>query len=478
MKKVWLVLLAVVLVFGLAMFGCKSGSSDDDDELLTGGDLEEKVVFDMAKDEGIQALALGEIANTAFAGDANPIKPLVRAGENAHIKIEVVDNDGKKAIKFTTIADWGAGIDLRYAAFGLRAGDNIKIVGEFVSGSGRVQVNGQVGDENATIGGVDTRQTEIGPFDIEFTLQEKDVIALKKGDPAGLRIEGRKDGIVAQINNITIKGLRPSNLATLTAPVIEATEKGVKWEAVEGAGGYKVFADAGETPITTGGPSDTSANLADLKSLADGTYSITVVAVGIAGASKDSPASNAVPYTKVTPPPSSIKIKVAGTAQDAVIGKTKGTYTILEDQSGYTFTYPTEGSNINYGNSYVYYKVNLGANALSSFTSIKFTIEGKAGAISYKQINIAAFVAEPTGNISGGDSSVIARHSDYAYPGTKETYTYAYGKDAKDNSALTSIDATTAAKTGDIYLTIFLNAEDNLSGVTTSYEISSIELIK
>jgi len=468
MKKVWSVLPAVVLVFGLVAIGCGSSSSGDKEEEKE--DLVEKTVFDMATDEGIQALPLGAIANTEFAGNGNPIKPLVRAGNDGHITYEVVDNAGVKALKFTTVADWGAGIDLRYATFGFYAGDKIKITGEFVSGTGRVQVNGKVGAENATIGGVDTKKTENGPFTMEFTLTADDVKALKGGDPAGLRIEGRKDGIVAQINNITINGLRPSNLQALPAPVIEATATGVKWEAIEGAGGYKVLANAGETPITTAGPSDTSVNLADLKSLADGTYSITVIALGIAGASKDSPASNAVDYTKVTPPPPSIKVSVAGTEQNAEIGKTKGTYVILGDTTGYTFTYPTEGSNINYGNSYAFFKVNLGTDNLSDFTKITVNIKGEAGDFNYKNNAIAvASKTEFTGYLDDSSGQAIT-----AKVNTSDTST------AKDlDFPIDSVKATTAVGTDKvIYIAIIIPCDDKKDGATTSYTIKSIRLVK
>ncbi|WP_461248082.1 hypothetical protein, partial [Treponema sp. R6D11] len=384
MKKVWLVLLAMVLVFGLAVVGCSSGSSSGGEEGEEGEELVQKVVFDMATDPGIQALELGVIPNTAFAGDGNPLKPLVRAGEDAHITYEVVDNSGVKAIKFTTVADWGAGIDLRYATFGFRAGDVIKITGEFISGAGRVQVNGKVGSENATIGGVDTRVTEVGTFEKEFTLTQDNVDALKAGGPAGLRIEGRPANIVAQINNITINGLRPSNLKALAAPVIEATATGVRWEAIEGAGGYKVFANDGEDPITTAGPSDTSANLAVLTSLADGTYSITVVATGISGASKDSAASNAVSFTKYTPPPPKAKVKVNNADQEVEVVGVKTTVTLLEDMTGYSITYAS-GSDMGYGNAYAIFQVDLGAGKkLSDVTSIKFTFKGESGDIGDK----------------------------------------------------------------------------------------------
>jgi hypothetical protein len=304
MKKVWLVLLAVVLVLGLALLGCKSGGGKDDDD----DDLIEKIVFDLETDEGIQALAVGVLS---FADNANPIKPLVRAGGDDAVKIEAVDNAGKKAIKFSTIKDWGAGIDLRQASgdggtgFAFRAGDKIKIAGEFVSGAGRLQVNRKVGAEYVTIGGVDTEKKDNGPFEMEFTLTAEDVAALKSGGPAGLRIEGRPDNIVAQINTLIVTGMRPSNAKPLPAPVLTAeAENIVTWSEIDGAGGYKIFVapDGGEFEEAASlGPAATSFSLLDKSSLAEGKYQVKAIALGIEGSSKDSPESNVVTLNKVIP---------------------------------------------------------------------------------------------------------------------------------------------------------------------------------
>jgi len=472
----------VVLVFGLAFVGCGGGGSknDDDDDDDDDGDLVERTVFELATDEGIQALALGTI--TFPAGDdpnTNPIKPLVRAGGDAHVTIEVVTSGDHKGLKFTTIADWGAGIDLRYAAFGLREGDKITITGEKLGGTGRVQVNNRVGQENATINSVDTRKTADGEFTIEFTLDAAAVTALRAGDPAGLRIEGRPVGIIVRIDNIKIVGMRPSNVVALAAPEIEATATGVRWTAIEGAGGYKVFKDADTTPITTEGPSATSTNLSDLSALPDGTYSITVVAAGIAGVSSDSAKSNAVSFTKYTPPPPSIKVKVNSVEQNAEIKRTKGTVDIFEDATGYTFTYPTEGSNINYTNSYAYYKVNLGSKKVNEIVSIKFTLLGAGGATpesgGYKKYGVAAWTTEPSAYFATDSGNVIAIYDNYGQFNGDKNLTY--GMKANDSSSLTTINATVANATGVIYLSVWINSEESDSGATTAYKVSNIELV-
>jgi hypothetical protein len=304
MKKVWLILLAVVLVFGLAVFGCSSGggSDDDDDELV------EKVIFDLATDAGIQALEVGALS---FADDANPIKPLVRAGGDSNVSFEAVDNDGKIALKFTvgSTTNWGAGFDMRFGpgdgadGFGFRVGDNIKVSGELItigsgdapsSGDRRLDFNRKVGSEYVTIGGVEAKQTEVGAFSYDMTLTEEDLTDIKGGNPAGIRAEGRSGGMVVRIDNITITGMRPSNIKALKAPVIAIDGSVISWAEIEGAGGYLIYNNEDETPLAT-----TLNTSYDLASLAPGDYSITVAAKGVAGSSKDSPKSNAVAFTKV-----------------------------------------------------------------------------------------------------------------------------------------------------------------------------------
>jgi len=303
MKKVWLVLLAVVLVSGLVLFGCGGGGSGSGPE-----DLVEKVVFDLATDEGIQALTVGELS---FADKANPIKPLVRAGGDSNVSFEAIAGTGgqKIALKFTIgDANWGAGFDMRFGpgdgadGFGFREGDNIKITGELLtigdgvspsSGERRFAFNRKVGAENATIGGVVTTQTEVGPIDLDITLAADDLADIKGGGPAGIRAEGRSGGMVVRIDNITVTGMRPSNIKALPAPVITLTGSEISWAEIEGAGGYLIYKDEDEASFAT-----TLNTSYDLASLAAGTYSITVAAKGVAGSSKDSPKSNAVSFTK------------------------------------------------------------------------------------------------------------------------------------------------------------------------------------
>jgi len=350
MKKVWLILLAVVLVFGLVFVGCGGGGSKEEEGgEEEGGDEEEvlveKTLFDLETDEGIQALALGSITIT----DANEIKPLVQAGGSSDISFEIVDNGGKNAIKYTVggSTNWGAGIDLRYAAFGFIAGDKLSIKGNVLamgagaapgSGQRRFDLNRKVGSEYATIGGVETTKLTTGAFDFDITLADADIPDIKGGNPAGIRFEGRSGGMVVQINTIKITGMRAVTIKPLPAPVLVAgVENVATWTAVEGASGYKVYvaATGGAFELkATLGPSATSYSLLDI-SVPDGAYQIKIIALGVDGASKDSAESNVVTVTRVTP------------AQLVLFDADNGGW-----QTGYNATVGTEGGNtaVNFDN--------------------------------------------------------------------------------------------------------------------------------
>ena len=462
MKKVWLVLLAVVLVFGLALVGCgskSSGSTDPDDP---DENLVTTTVFDLTESEGIQALTPGVINNSLFAGSGNPITPLVRAGEDKHIDIEIVKVDGKNSIKYTTKDSWGVGIDLNFSAFGFKAGDVVTVTGEVLAGSGTMQLNSKVGGAAVVIGNTDT---DGGAFTLTATLTATDVTNIKSGTPAALRIEARATGMTVRIDSITIVGKRPSTdtpLPELAAPVVTLTATGVSWIAIEGAGGYKVY--EGENLIGTEGPTSTSFNLFTLTSLADGSYSVTVIALGVTGTSKDSPASTAVTYVKFTPPPPEFTIKVAGTDVDDIqLWSIKGSVDVLNDNTGFTFTYPESGSNVNYGNSYAFFKVDLGSDKLGDYKEVKFTFKGETGDLGYKAIHLIPLTDKPT---AAAESSNAIVSIDTGYDGkTAKNFTFALKDSDFDDES-------------ELYYVIILWANNTGDGAATSYTISNIEFVK
>ena len=298
-KYLWIV--ALLTALSLAFIGCPNGDNEKEPPEPPSG-TELVTVWEMATAENIQALEGGL---TIAADDDESLKPLVRAGGASDVTIETLKVDGKTAIKFTTGATWGAGIDLRYEAFGFQAQDNIKITGSVLGGDGRAQINFSIGAEDA-------KGTEVasGAINWDVTLDAATVATISKTSPAGLRIEGRPGDMVVQINNIVITGYRPTDIVALAAPVVTVTENGVEWTAVEGASGYKVFVDDAEEPITTTASDRLFVNLNSIRALDPGTYSITVVAVGVTGVSTDSPKSTPVSYTKPEPEDTSLKLTI------------------------------------------------------------------------------------------------------------------------------------------------------------------------
>ena len=85
----------------------------------------------------------------------------------------------------------------------------------------------------------------------------------------------------------------------LTAPVITLDESTVRWNTVSEASGYSVRIDGTPAAGSPLGPAATSFDLATL-GLGEGSYEITVVAIGVPGQSLNSPPSD--PVTFVVPP--------------------------------------------------------------------------------------------------------------------------------------------------------------------------------
>jgi len=313
MKKYsWIVVL--LLALSLALIGCPDKEPPPDE-----GELAWTTVFDMATDEGIQALTVGKLAIGSSAGGSSPIKPLQEAGEgDNHVIISAVAGPGdqKIALTYEATANWGAGIDLPYPAFGFRLGDKITITGDVLD----IGAAGSYAQANIKVGAEDShgfKVTEAGPFTWEIELTDAWLNEIKRGSPPAIRLEGRGSGgnsvptgQKVQINNIHIEGNRPTNIVALPAPVVTVTETGVEWAAVEGAGGYNVFVDDAEEPIATLGDDKTSVNLNSIRTLDPGTYSITVVALGVTGNSKDSPKSTPVSYTKPEPETASVVLTI------------------------------------------------------------------------------------------------------------------------------------------------------------------------
>ena len=422
MKKYsWIV--ALLLALSLAFIACPSDGGkdkdddDDDDDVV----MVDKVVFELATDEGIQALTVAD-TNLVFGegiSGAQPIKPLIRAGENdTHVTVKAVAGPGeqKVSLEFTSVASWGAGLDLLSKEFGFQVGDKITLKGEVLAiGTGgtkpQFQANGQIGGE-FTLSKSDGEKASIveaGAFDWEITLDAEamDKIKLGKGGTPegpwpGIRLAGNGAGTKVRLDNIKIEGKRPEALKTLAAPVIELTETGVKWTAVEGAGGYLVLVGAATeaAPTATLGATATSYNIKANSEIADGKHKVKVIATGETGVSKNSPASNEVEYTKDTS-----DIPTPGPQSD-------GSY--LLDPTAWTSWYGAsrEGDVITFTNGGMYYLfpddfdiTEYGSVAINftAVVTVANTLEGKTeneAAVSFKLITNQFTAIPDTGNNS------------------------------------------------------------------------------
>jgi hypothetical protein len=298
MKKYsWILALLAALTLAFAFTACGGDDENDGDD---DGDLEWKVVFDMQDaskgtvTHKIQELTAGDALS--FTKDDNSIAPLVKAGEiPLHVtSFDAVDVDGKIALKYVTVATWGPGFDLPNSVFGFREGDKITVIGKAEGAAIDLALNRNQGSDQQIVG---ERITAEGDFTIEATLEAADVAKIGSNEQKVIRFEDRKGATTVTITQIKIEGNRPSNIKTLDAPVIALSGSTISWDEVKGAGGYKVLAD-GTTDVASLLADATSYNLAR-SDLDPGDYSITVVALGVAGSTKDSEPSNAVAFTKV-----------------------------------------------------------------------------------------------------------------------------------------------------------------------------------
>ena len=404
--------IALAVVIGVGMTACYissaplpgSGSDDDKDE----GEMERVVVFNMQDSDagiikhGIQGLTPGKvtIGHDLPAGTDSSIKPIIEAGEgDNHVIITIVEEGGKKALQYEVKTTWGAGIDLRYAAFGFREGDEITITGKVDSigpADSYIQPNFKVGAEE----GHGFKETANGPFEWKIELTAAMLGEIKGGNPAGIRIDGRRGsggngdptGQKVIITQILIEGDRPVNVKKLAAPVVTVAGNVVSWDAIDGASGYEVF--AGTEKIST--QTTTTLNLLAVTTLADGAYAITVVAVGTPGSTSNSDPSAAVNATKTTPPPPTFNLTVNSATQSSVVKGTGTTVATLAGDGGYSVTYGAD----QYDAAYSYFEVDFGAGKnISDYPNLTLKWKGLAGDVGWKSFMVHVQSTAFTGSL-------------------------------------------------------------------------------
>ena len=508
MKKYsWI--MALLLALTLAFIGCPTGGGgggdDDDDDtpraLVT--------VFDMQDSDngivshGIQDLPVGPLS---FPTGVNPIVPLVRAAEDQHASYEIIEVEGKKALKYVTHADWGPGFDLPNAVFGFFGGnetypdgDTITITGTATGAPIDLALNKNQGGAQAIVG---NRITTEGDFEVVATLTAADVNTIKGNEQNVLRFEDRKGETTVTIYNIVIEGYRPTEVKKLAKPAIALAEGSttvITWTAVADAAGYTLSAlaeDADDPTEFNLGPTVTSWDIA--MSTLDPTeyteaavkYTITLIALGTPGVSEDSDPSDALEITKQPPaPPPSVNIKIGGTDATAQLFAVAGTFVEIKDDDdatktiGYTFT---RGGG--YEASYAYLKVDLGTAKLSDFSQVKFTYAGVSGDLGYKDIQLRASLTAPSGSIAAPVVNKPRYDTWATYQSGTATGILAFGTGPQLNNAdndgpvILKVEPTLATTlTGEVYISIFFSAAATGAfggaGSPTVFSASDIEFI-
>jgi len=290
MMKKYSWIAALVLALSLAFMGCPDGgggSGGNQGGNQGGNNDVETVVFDLAA--YLQDLEVDE-TDPEIICDTAEITP---AGGPTQVNLKVILDGGVNKLWVKPINDW-AGLDLTSAGMGFRAGDEILVKGTYLTpADGQILLNlnhsgwKPLDSWNPSPG-------EDGEFEHTFTLTAADIADISSASPKNIRIRSNKANAEFVLEQVLVKGMRPSTITALSAPVVTATATGVEWEAIADASEYEVYAD--DDLIST--RTTTSIDLNALATLAPGTYDITVIALGITGVSSDSPASNVVSYTK------------------------------------------------------------------------------------------------------------------------------------------------------------------------------------
>jgi hypothetical protein len=481
MKKYsWILALFTALTMAFVFASC----GDDGG----GGKKPEKVVREWATvfnmldasdgliDHGIQGLTAG--TDLSFANNANPIKPLVKAGDMpAHItSFQAVDGEeaGEIALKYVTVATWGPGFDLPDSAFSFFGGDAEYAEGDTIIITGKAEgaaidlaLNKNQGAAQQIIG---NQVTAAGDFTIEATLTAEDVTAIKGNEQGVIRFEDRKGATTVTIYNIVIEGYRPVEVKKLDKPVTTLNGTVLSWTAVSSAAGYKVLALAtgGTTPEEISlGSSVTSWDIA-ASALAPTkyteaavTYSVTLVALGDGTLTLDSDASNAVSMTKDPPQaPPSIKVTVNGVDQNVDLyaaGPGTAVAKLADPAVGYSITYGTG----QYGATYAYFEVDFGTGkTLADYAKLTLKWKGTAGDIGWKNFKVFASDTEFTGSVS---ENGYAAQSNFAAANTSETAGTFY----------LNAPSVTGQKAF-IAITIWAGATGGTPAVATAYEVYDI----
>jgi hypothetical protein len=140
---------------------------------------------------------------------------VMAGGVPNQVTLEIVAVDGKNALKFGTVSNWGPGLDLVHPVIKFRAGDEILIQGTVQGNTGGSTglIMDKHGGNPAPIGDAFLFPATIDntPFELKATLTAADVTAIGKLNPPAIRIKGnvgdKCGGITFTISEIVITGV-------------------------------------------------------------------------------------------------------------------------------------------------------------------------------------------------------------------------------------------------------------------------------
>jgi hypothetical protein len=468
MKKYsWILALLAALTLAFAFTACGGDDPDDGEE---GG--VETVVIDLA--EILKDAPAGEIADEA-AFYAIFDKELMAAvgfdATNNAVKYEIIDDGGVKKLKFTVTKDW-SGLDINIGA--LRTGDVISIKGVNAGVETQVLLNLNHSAWDP-LQGWNPKVATDAEYEKEFEpLTSAEMGKVNSANPKAIRIRTNSATASIIIEKLTVTGKRGGKEVKLDAPAITLTADGIEWAEVEGAGGYKVFADAGTTPIAQPAATATSINLNTLAALSAGTYEITLVASGLPGTSTDSDPSNAVTFTKVASALTSFPIVIDGatgaTTSVLYTAVTTNSAIITPVADGYIITQ----NGATYNGSWSKFSINLGNKTLSDFTEVQITFEGLEADFTNKRIYLLAGTDLSFTNWAEGKVTRDSTSSD-RQPETQYWNMSPSAKDTPKNMVL-FIDTTLAAYTALASSSQFeVSIYGHMGGADTSYKVTNIK---
>ena len=178
-KSVWITALLLALTF--VFFGC------DDSKYAK---LE---VLGWKLSDAVKKLTPGNYdgSDVPFAGTG-----LQACGGAADVSY-VINADG--SLDVTTVATWGAGLDLQQAVFGFKAGDKITLKGTVVSGTPtEFGINTKPGGEKLY-----KSDKLAGDFAITVTLTAEDITNINGANPSAIRIYAKAGAITLKITELT-----------------------------------------------------------------------------------------------------------------------------------------------------------------------------------------------------------------------------------------------------------------------------------